>query len=78
MKVSGWAGYPLIETKMSEISWPEDVEHILFSPSLTVRGCGRSYGDSALGKISLQPDGLIELIISIIKRYSESLCWHKY
>lgn len=50
MKVSGWAGYPLIETKMSEISWPEDVEHILFSPSLTVRGCGRSYGDSALGK----------------------------
>ena len=61
--ISGWGGCPSIRANHQEIRSSQDINHALEgSSSLTIRGLGRSYGDSSLGNqvmITTQMDRLL-------------------
>ena len=61
--ISGWGGCPNIRANLQEIRSSQDISHALEgSSSLTIRGLGRSYGDSSLGNqvmITTQMDRLL-------------------
>ncbi|MEC8183830.1 MAG: FAD-binding oxidoreductase, partial [SAR324 cluster bacterium] len=61
--ISGWGGCPSIRANLQEIRSSQDISHALEgSSSLTLRGLGRSYGDSSLGNqvmITTQMDRLL-------------------
>ena len=58
MKLKGWAGFPECESDLEAIAWHEQVSEKLNAKSVTLRGCGRSYGDSALGSNTLSTQWL--------------------
>ena len=50
MKLKGWGGYPIQETKISTPYYIGDIIEKIKNGDLIARGNGRSYGDSAIGK----------------------------
>jgi decaprenylphospho-beta-D-ribofuranose 2-oxidase len=67
VKVSGWGRYPWVDASVSGVRSVADVSAAVSraagSPGgLTVRGLGRSYGDSSLGSTMLDLTGLDSLV----------------
>lgn len=61
MKLSGWGRYPHIDSTESRPAHVQSIQSLLESlqtPDLIARGLGRSYGDSALARHSLQTQRL--------------------
>ena len=52
MKLRGWSGYPIYETKNITPYNISDIIKNLKDGDLIARGNGRSYGDSAIGKVT--------------------------
>ena len=52
MKLKGWGGYPIHETKITTPYFTSDIIKLIKQDELIARGNGRSYGDSAIGKIN--------------------------
>tara|TARA_B100001057_G_C22861191_1_gene954561 strand:- start:793 stop:2115 length:1323 start_codon:yes stop_codon:yes gene_type:complete len=52
MKLKGWGGYPIHETKITTPYFTSDIIKLIKEDELIARGNGRSYGDSAIGKIN--------------------------
>ena len=50
MKLKGWGGYPIYETKITTPYYISDIIKMIKEGDLIARGNGRSYGDSAIGK----------------------------
>ena len=50
MKLKGWSGYPIHETKIITPYYVGDIINKIKDGDLIARGNGRSYGDSAIGK----------------------------
>ena len=48
MKISGWAKYPIIDSKISIPKEKEDLINLIKKGSSIARGNGRSYGDSSI------------------------------
>lgn len=49
MKLSSWGRFPSIENSRIQQASTETIHRLLQQPTITPRGLGRSYGDSALG-----------------------------